>query len=53
MKINYHTHHYFCTHAIGNVEDYILEAIKNDFVEIGISDHGPIYAEAFKRMTYE
>ena len=53
MKINYHTHHYLCTHAIGNVKEYIEEAIKNEFVEIGISDHGPINAEAFKRMTYE
>ena len=53
MKINYHTHHHLCGHAEGNVEAYIQEAIKNEFEEIGISDHGPIYAEAFKRMTYE
>lgn len=53
MKINYHTHHYLCGHAEGNVEDYIQEAIKNEFEEIGISDHGPICAEAFRRMTYE
>ena len=53
MKTNYHTHHYLCGHAEGNIEDYVLEAINNDFVEIGISDHGPINAEAFHRMTYE
>ena len=53
MKTNYHTHHHLCGHAEGNVEDYVLEAINNDFVEIGISDHGPINAEAFHRMTYE
>lgn len=48
---NYHTHHYLCGHATGNVNDYVLEAIKHEFEEIGISDHGPIVAEAFKRMT--
>ena len=42
MKANYHTHTKLCGHAIGMSEDYILEAIKNGFVEIGFSDHGPI-----------
>ena len=51
MKNNYHTHHYLCGHAIGNVEDYVLVAIKEGFNEIGISDHGPINATAFPRMT--
>ena len=53
IKTNYHTHHYLCGHAQGNVEDYVLEAIKNGFTEIGISDHGPINALAFPRMTFE
>ena len=53
MKTNYHTHHFLCGHAEGNVEDYVLEAIKHNFTEIGISDHGPINAEAFHRMTYD
>ena len=53
MKTNYHTHHYLCGHATGNVEQYIQEAIKNKFDEIGVSDHGPINAEAFHRMTYD
>ena len=53
MKSNYHTHHYLCGHATGNVEDYVLEAINNGFEEIGISDHGPIVAEAFKRMSLD
>ena len=53
MKTNYHSHHHLCGHAIGNIEDYVLEAIENKFDEIGISDHGPILAEAFPRMTYE
>ena len=53
MKTNYHTHHYLCGHAEGNVEEYILEAISNNFSEIGISDHGPINAVAFHRMNLD
>lgn len=53
MKTNYHTHHYLCGHAKGNVEDYVLEAIKHGFTEIGISDHGPINAIAFPRMSID
>lgn len=53
MKTNYHTHHYLCKHATGSVEDYVKEAIKEGFCEIGISDHGPINAEAFPRMSIE
>ena len=53
MKTNYHTHHYLCGHAEGNAEDYVLEAIKHGFTEIGISDHGPINGIAFPRMTKE
>ncbi len=41
MKANYHTHHYLCNHATGNVEDYVKEAIKIGLKELGISDHAP------------
>ena len=41
-KTNYHTHHYLCGHASGDSFDYIKEAIKNGFSEIGMSDHGPL-----------
>ena len=41
MKTNYHTHHHLCGHAVGNCEDYVLEAINNNFVELGFSDHAP------------
>ena len=51
MKTNYHTHHYLCGHAEGNVEEYVLKALEEGFSEIGISDHGPINALAFPRMT--
>lgn len=41
MKTNYHTHHHLCGHAIGDCEEYTQEAIKQNFVEIGFSDHAP------------
>ena len=41
MKTNYHTHNYRCNHATGTASDYVEEAIKNGFSEIGISDHLP------------
>ncbi|MCK5762200.1 MAG: histidinol-phosphatase [Candidatus Izimaplasma sp.] len=41
MKANYHTHHYLCNHAQGNTEDYVKEAIKSGFKELGMSDHAP------------
>ncbi|XMB72445.1 histidinol-phosphatase [Mycoplasmatota bacterium WC30] len=41
IKNNYHTHMYLCRHASGTVEDYVLEAIKNNFDSIGMSDHAP------------
>jgi len=41
MLTNYHTHHYRCGHASGTIEDYVLEAIKHGYTEIGISCHAP------------
>ena len=41
MKANYHTHHHLCGHANGNCEEYVIEAIKNDYEELGFSDHAP------------
>jgi len=48
MLTNYHTHHYRCGHASGEIEDYIIEAIKHDYAEIGISCHVPY--ENFKKI---
>lgn len=41
MKTNYHTHLAFCNHAEGYTKDYALEAIKQGFEVLGISDHAP------------
>lgn len=53
MKTNYHTHHYLCNHANGDMTDYIEEAILKQYSEIGISDHGPLPNEPFPRMSIE
>lgn len=43
MLVDYHTHHYRCGHAGGNLEDYVEAAIRAGLSEIGLSDHSPIY----------
>ena len=53
MKANYHTHTKLCGHAIGMSEDYIKEAIKNNFETIGISDHGPIPRDFMSALEYK
>lgn len=39
IKYNYHTHTSRCGHAIGEDEDYVLEAITMGLQELGFSDH--------------
>jgi len=56
MLNNYHTHHDRCRHASGTVEDYIKEAVRLGFDELGMSCHIPY--EDFPdlkalRMTYD
>jgi histidinol-phosphatase (PHP family) len=43
MLADYHTHHYRCGHAIGQMDDYVEAAIAAGLDEIGLSDHAPIY----------
>ncbi|MBQ0064151.1 MAG: histidinol-phosphatase [Firmicutes bacterium] len=38
-KVNFHTHTYRCNHAHGSDEEYVLEAIRNGYEELGFSDH--------------
>ena len=40
---DYHTHSCHCNHAIGNLEDYIFQAIQLNLPEIGLSNHFPMY----------
>lgn len=39
---NYHTHTIYCYHAVNTVQDVILNAIKNGWKTIGISEHAPL-----------
>lgn len=42
MLIDYHTHHKRCGHAVGELRQYIEQAIRIGVNEIGLSDHMPI-----------
>ena len=43
MLVDYHTHHYRCGHATGQMDDYVEAALAANLSEIGLSDHSPIY----------
>ncbi len=43
MWVDYHTHHYRCGHATGQMADYVEAALAANLHEIGLSDHSPIY----------
>ena len=43
MLVDYHTHHYRCGHAEGQLDEYVEAAIAAGLDEIGLSDHSPIY----------
>jgi len=42
MRVDYHTHHYRCGHASGQLAQYVEAAIAAGLDEIGLSDHGPV-----------
>lgn len=39
---NYHTHTIYCFHAVNTVQEVIMNAIKNGWKTIGISEHAPV-----------
>ncbi len=41
QSFNYHAHTKRCGHAIGEDEEYVIEAIRNGYQRIGVSDHMP------------
>ncbi len=54
MIANYHTHTRWCNHGIGEIEDYIKEAIKVGLKEIAITEHVPREDNLdFARMRWE
>lgn len=44
MKFDLHTHHQRCGHAEGQIEEYIVAAIRVGLDVIGIADHAPYFA---------
>ncbi|MCV9951554.1 PHP domain-containing protein [Paenibacillus polymyxa] len=42
MKIDYHTHHSRCGHAIGSLEEYVQQGIRLGLDQLGLSDHMPL-----------
>lgn len=42
MKIDYHTHHERCGHAVGTLEDYVRKGIELGLDHLGLSDHMPL-----------
>lgn len=42
MKVDYHTHHERCGHAVGELRQYIESAIVKGLDQIGLSDHLPL-----------
>lgn len=51
---NYHTHHPFCRHAVGSVNDYVEKALDVNLRHIGFSDHAPSHLfDDGLRMSFE
>lgn len=55
MKIDYHTHHARCGHAVGTLEQYVQQGIKLGLDQLGLSDHMPLLhvnpAEYYTQMA--
>lgn len=42
MRIDYHTHHERCGHAVGKLEEYVQRGIALGLDQLGLSDHLPL-----------
>ncbi|MBW7454847.1 histidinol-phosphatase HisJ [Paenibacillus sepulcri] len=42
MRIDYHTHHERCGHAVGTLEEYVRKGIEIGLDQLGLSDHMPL-----------
>lgn len=54
LTANYHTHTKRCGHAVGEDEDYVLEALGAGYHDLGFSDHAmlPNFSEPFVRGDF-
>lgn len=42
MRVDLHNHTYLCNHANGTMEEYVLQAIKENIDVFGFSEHAPM-----------
>ncbi len=52
IQANYHTHLLYCNHAVGHAVDYIEEALRQGFKELGITDHAPVLECSMSQQDY-
>ena len=52
LDYNYHTHTKWCSHAVGEDEEYILNAIINGIKKLGFSEHIPLVREDGTESKY-
>lgn len=46
MPFSHHSHSgQFCKHASGSLEEVVLEAIRQNFIAYGLTEHVPRYRE--------
>ncbi|MHA2088663.1 MAG: histidinol-phosphatase HisJ family protein, partial [Promethearchaeota archaeon] len=51
---DWHTHNEMCHHAVGSIEEYLQQAIKNRLSTIGFSDHFPYeFLKNIERIPYQ
>jgi len=49
---DYHIHTKLCNHAVGEMEDYVRQAVKVGLGEMGFSDHMPVMPESHLCMSF-
>jgi HisJ family histidinol phosphate phosphatase len=52
MKANYHTHTRWCRHGTGEIEEYIIEAIRLDFNTLAVTEHVPLPGDPEPKRMY-
>lgn len=53
IKANYHTHSKYCKHGLGDIQDYVNEAIKYGLEELGFTSHIPFSKEFIESDCYK
>ncbi|MDE5925431.1 MAG: histidinol-phosphatase [Helicobacter sp.] len=53
MRVDLHNHTSLCNHAVGTMEEYVLQAIKEKIDVFGFSCHNPMAFDSQYRMDFE